>query len=166
MLWWLWPKLKSKNFVEWLVKIVKEIWLYCLTFVRRPEGHQKNWLRGVLLIKVFWNLNQKVSKMAVRELMFLIKLQAWRLRTPKQMFFNDFRQRFHNTMLTPVLVFQKPPCRGVLRKKCSKNMQQIYSSIPMSKCDFNKDAKQLYWNHTSAWAFSCKFAAYFQNTFS
>ena len=26
-------------------------------------------------------------------------------------------------------------------------------------------ALQLYWNHTSAWVFSCKFAAYFQNTF-
>ena len=26
-------------------------------------------------------------------------------------------------------------------------------------------AKQLYWNHTSAWVFSCKFATYFQNTF-
>ena len=25
--------------------------------------------------------------------------------------------------------------------------------------------KQLYWNHTSAWVFSGKFAAYFQNTF-
>ena len=25
---------------------------------------------------------------------------------------------------------------------------------------------QLYWNHTSAWVFSCKFAAYFQDTFS
>ena len=24
---------------------------------------------------------------------------------------------------------------------------------------------QLYWNHTSTWMFSCKFAAYFQNTF-
>ena len=35
----------------------------------------------------------------------------------------------------------------------------------MPKCDFNKVALQLYWNHTSAWVFSCKFAAYFQNTF-
>ena len=37
----------------------------------------------------------------------------------------------------------------------------------MSKCDFNKVAKQLqlYWNRTSVWVFSCKFAAYFQNTF-
>ena len=31
----------------------------------------------------------------------------------------------------------------------------------MPKCDFNKIA-----NHTSAGVFSCKFAAYFQNTFS
>ena len=29
----------------------------------------------------------------------------------------------------------------------------------MPKCDFNKVAKQLYSNHTSAWVFSCKFAA-------
>ena len=36
----------------------------------------------------------------------------------------------------------------------------------MSKCDFNKVAKQLYWNRTSTWLFCCKFAAYFQNTFS
>ena len=27
----------------------------------------------------------------------------------------------------------------------------------MPKCDFNKDAKQLYWNRTSASMFSCKF---------
>ena len=36
----------------------------------------------------------------------------------------------------------------------------------MPKCDFNKVALQLYRNHTSAWVFSCNFAAYFQNTFS
>ena len=46
----------------------------------------------------------------------------------------------------------------------------------MPKCDFNKVAKQskakqqtllqLYWNRTLAWEFTCKFAAYFQNTFS
>ena len=34
-----------------------------------------------------------------------------------------------------------------------------------AKCDFNKVALQLYWSRTSAWVFSCKFAAYFQNTF-
>ena len=36
----------------------------------------------------------------------------------------------------------------------------------MPKCDFNNIALQLYWNRISAWMFSCKLAAYFQNTFS
>ena len=33
------------------------------------------------------------------------------------------------------------------------------------ECDFNKAALELYWNCTSAWVFSCKFDAYFQNSF-
>ena len=53
--------------------------------------------------------------------------------------------------------WQKQLLRGVLIKRCS--------NLPMPKCDFNKVAKQLYWNRTSAWLFSCKLAAYFQNTF-
>ena len=44
-------------------------------------------------------------------------------------------------------------------------MQQIYKT-PMPMCNLDKVAKQLYWNHTLAWVFSCKFAAYFQNIFS
>ena len=36
----------------------------------------------------------------------------------------------------------------------------------MPKRDFNKFALQLYWHRTSPWVLSCKFAAYFQNTFS
>ena len=35
---------------------------------------------------------------------------------------------------------QKQPSRGVLRKRCSENMHQIYRRKPMSKCDFNKVA--------------------------
>ena len=35
---------------------------------------------------------------------------------------------------------QKQPSRGVLRKRCSENMQQIYRRTPMPKCDFNKVA--------------------------
>ena len=35
---------------------------------------------------------------------------------------------------------QKQPSRGVLRKRCSGNLQQIYWRTPMSKCDFNKVA--------------------------
>ena len=40
---------------------------------------------------------------------------------------------------------QKQPSRGVLRKRCSENMQEIYGRTPMPKCGFNKVAKQL-WN--------------------
>ena len=60
---------------------------------------------------------------------------------------------------------QKQPSWLVLKKRWSENMQQIYMRTPMPKCDLNKVALQLYWNRTSAWVFSCKFAAYFQTTF-
>ena len=39
---------------------------------------------------------------------------------------------------------QKQPFRGVLSKRSSANLQQIYRSTAMPKCDFNKFAKQLY----------------------
>ena len=54
-----------------------------------------------------------------------------------------------------MLFFQEQPSRGILIKSCSENMQQIY-----------RRTLQLSWNRTSAWVPSCKFEAYFQNTFS
>ena len=36
---------------------------------------------------------------------------------------------------------QKQPSRGVLKKRCCENMQQIYRRTPMPNCDFNKVAK-------------------------
>ena len=39
---------------------------------------------------------------------------------------------------------QKQPSRGVLSKRCYENIQQIYRSTPIPKCDFNKVAMQLY----------------------
>ena len=39
--------------------------------------------------------------------------------------------------------FQKQPLRGVLRKRGSENIQQIYRRTPMLKCDCNKVALQL-----------------------
>ena len=64
---------------------------------------------------------------------------------------------------------QKQPLRGVLEKRCSENMQQIYWRTPIPKCDFNKVAKQFYWNRTSASVFSCDLVhifitAFLQNT--
>ena len=75
-------------------------------------------------------------------------------------FLNALKARFDL-----LLWIQKQPSRGVLRRKCSEDMQQNYRRTPMSKYDFNKVALQLYWNSTVTWVFSCKFAAYFQNTF-
>ena len=37
-------------------------------------------------------------------------------------------------------LYEKQPFRGVLRKKCSENMQQIYRRTPMPKSDFNNVA--------------------------
>ena len=36
---------------------------------------------------------------------------------------------------------QKQPSRGVLKKRCSENIQQIYRRTPVPKCDFNEVAK-------------------------
>ena len=62
-------------------------------------------------------------------------------------------------------ILQKHQTQPSSRKRCSENIHQIYKRTLMSKCDFNRVTKQLYWNPISAWVFSCKFAAYFQNTF-
>ena len=39
---------------------------------------------------------------------------------------------------------QKQSSRGVFKKRCSEDMQQIYWRTLMLKCDFSKVAKQLY----------------------
>ena len=41
-------------------------------------------------------------------------------------------------MASKARILQKQPSRDVFRKRCSKNMQQIYRRTSMPKCDFNK----------------------------
>ena len=43
-----------------------------------------------------------------------------------------------------LVTIRKQPPVGVLRNRCSENMQQVYKRTPMQKCDFNKVALQLY----------------------
>ena len=69
-----------------------------------------------------------------------------------------FNEYSINLTLQPTRSIQKQSSRGVLRKRCSVIMQQIYRRTSMPKCDCR--------NHTLTWVFSCKFTAYFQNTFS
>ena len=53
---------------------------------------------------------------------------------------------YYNGVTIPdIFVIQKQPFRGVLRKRCSKNVQQIHKRTPMSKCDFSKVAKHEYY---------------------
>ena len=75
------------------------------------------------------------------------------------------REQEFESALSLSLGWRKQSSRGVLKKRCSENVQQIYRRTPMPKCDFNKVPKQFYWNHTSVWVFSCKFAAYFRTPF-
>ena len=49
-------------------------------------------------------------------------------------------------------IVQKQPPRGVPRKRCSKNMQQIYRMTPMGE-------------HPSSWVFSCKLLHIFGTPF-
>ena len=46
-----------------------------------------------------------------------------------------------NEYVNVCVYIQKKPPRGILRKRCSENIQQIYRRTPMLKCDFNKVAK-------------------------
>ena len=46
------------------------------------------------------------------------------------------KDRFENS--------QKQPSRGVIKKRCSQNMQQIYRRTPMPEYDFNEVALQFY----------------------
>ena len=65
-----------------------------------------------------------------------------------------------------IVKIQKQPSRGVLRKKCFENLQQIYRGTPMTRCEFNKVSSSFteitLWHVCSHVAF----AAYFQKTFS
>ena len=59
---------------------------------------------------------------------------------------NMLIRREHHANKSPLMpmtdLIQKHPFSGVLIKRCSENMQQIYRQTPMPKYDFNKVAKQ------------------------
>ena len=111
-----------------------------------------------------WRLSQICKILARTVLEIELQRRPSKIRCEMQL---DWLEKWNNSLRIHFKL-QKQPSRGVLRKKCSQNMQKIYRRTPMPRCDFNKVALQLYWfwNRASAWVFSCKFAAYFQNIFS
>ena len=40
-----------------------------------------------------------------------------------------------------IVAKKKQPSKGVLKKRCSENMQQVCMTTPMPKCDFNDEIK-------------------------
>ena len=68
--------------------------------------------------------------------------------------------------LDSLALSKKQPYKGVLKKRCSKNVQQIYKTTPTPKGDFKKVAKQLYRNDTSTWMFSLNLLYIFRTLFS
>ena len=61
--------------------------------------------------------------------------KMFHIRTVKIWFISPLKNDQNSTV-------QKQPPKGVLKKKCPENMQQIYRRTPMPKFDFNKVALQ------------------------
>ena len=59
----------------------------------------------------------------------------------KELKYNWFFYRFF-TDISRWNKWQTQSLRGVLKKRCSENMKQIYRRAPMPKCNFNKVALQ------------------------
>ena len=61
------------------------------------------------------------------------------------------------------------PSEIFLRKDVAKICSKFTGGHPcrrkVARISIKLLALQIYWNHTSVWVISCKFAAYFQNTF-
>ena len=53
-------------------------------------------------------------------------------------------QVFEYLMVLKIPEFQNQSLRGVSRKRCSENMQQIYMRTPVPKCNFNKVALEFW----------------------
>ena len=51
--------------------------------------------------------------------------------------------------------------RSVLQRGSYGGVLRAPANSPVWECDFNEAVRQLNWNHTSAWVFSCGFATYF-----
>ena len=67
------------------------------------------------------------------------------------LYFNFIMKIYANigAQFVPLLIPLLALSSGVLRKRCSEKMQQIYRRTSISKCEFNKVALQLYWNQIS-----------------
>ena len=69
---------------------------------------------------------------------------------------SNLKEVFDDTFLN-ILKIQKQPSRGVVRKRCSENMQQVYRRTPMPKCDFNSNFVEITLGHGCSLQICCIF---------
>ena len=141
--------INEENIVFWKSKKLESFWLISLV-VRSDTFENFNCFTWKSETHVNWNKKTGWALTPIETQFVYVITGNKKLRNSKNMLI----QQIHRSN-------QKQPSIGVLSKRCFENMRQIYRRTPMPKCDFNEVALQLYWNHTSAWVFYCKFAAYF-----
>ena len=97
---------------------------------------------------------EKKIKVDLQELNLPACRETWK-RDKQIGLFAEYTLRVHEVYMKHTLsildvyntwcgINQKQPPRGVPRKRCSENMQQIYKRTAMPKCDFNEVPLQLY----------------------
>ena len=131
--------------------LLKEQWPRALGFQFRNSefkttGWFQSWLRNsppeVFLGKCVLKMCSKFTGEHPRRSVISVKLQSNFIEITLQHecfpvdLLHIFRTSFSRTTSGGAL-------RGVLRKRCFENMQQIYRGTLITKCDFNKIALQL-----------------------
>ena len=129
-----------EKFVLWLIKTWNEFLKANLFWDRKSQ------LYWFLLSKIFHHYKPyfKFFVSCYSFLYFLIYVINFDKYFPKQFWLNTLPGTSSGFLFLE-------QSRRVLTKRCPENMQQIYGRTPIPKCDFNKAAKQLYWNHFLAW---------------
>ena len=134
----------------WLCSSVLQlIWLCFLAWTQEicnSHFEKKNLKTRTFLLNfgLFWlvQIVRLLGSLRILLRHFLLILSNFYLKVRKKYLLlrtgNEITKKYYN--------IRRRPSRGVL--------------------DFTKTVLQLYWNRTSSWVFSCKFATYFQNTFS
>ena len=112
------------------------------------------WYKRCFKIQTFYYIQIERQKL----LKLLFHPIEDKLKTVIDNAFCEFKFHSHVRGFMPIKIY----FLSTSRSSCP----EVFLRKLMPKCDFNKVALQLYWNHTLAWVFSCKSAAYFQNTFS
>ena len=104
---------------------------------------------------------------------FKIKVHIWSLMIDVLVFCKSLSQMLSNFYRDFILIFEiliKFTLWLYLLKSISDQpftgdlmggVLRAPADLPIGECDFNEVVRQLHWKHTSAWVFSCGFAAHF-----